>query len=253
MAGKATNCAQVREQLFDAATDAPCGSNRAALDAHLADCPACAKEFHDARVLTQAIDQSLSARLAVEPSPQLISNVRREIAEQSHGVAWWWQPSAWLTAVGVCAALAVLIFAVRSVSQIDRATRDHATAAINAPSTWKGVAHPRPSKPIETAANGQPHQPALAAVPHVSRRTPHRKAAEPEVIVEPGQMQAILRLAAATQSGEIDGTKVLDNQEKLDEPLEIQPLVIVPLKIAALDDEAAPASGDKDFVAGHVK
>lgn len=66
-------------------------------------------------------------------------------------------------------------------------------------------------------------------------------------------MQAILRLAAATQSGEIDGTKVLDNQEKLDEPLEIQPLVIVPLKIAALDDEAAPASGDKDFVAGHVK
>jgi len=53
-------------------------------------------------------------------------------------------------------------------------------------------------------------------------------------------MQAVLQLVAATQRREIDGANLLDTQKRLGEPLEIKPLAIAPLKIVALDDDAAP-------------
>lgn len=258
MAVKAIKCAQIREQMFDAASDSFSGGMRDLFGAHLRSCAACAKEFRRVQSLAQAIDHKLSVRLSVEPSPQLIANVRREIAAQPRRVTWLWQRSAWVTAVGVFAALAIALLAVRSVHEFNPPTHDDVVASITVPSIPKPIVHPRVKTATEAATAAQPRKPALAVVSHVSRRAPHRKTAEPEVIVEPGQMQAILRFAAATESGEIDGSKLVADQKNAAEPLAIKPIVITPLKIAALDAGPAPASGngedgDKDFVAGHMK
>ena len=44
MAGKATKCAQIQERMLDAASDSLSGSVRAAFEAHLSSCAACAEE-----------------------------------------------------------------------------------------------------------------------------------------------------------------------------------------------------------------
>lgn len=246
MAGNATNCAKIRERMLDATSDALSGSIRAEFDAHVGECTACAKEFRHAQTLTQAISQNLSARLSAEASPQLVANVRRQISAESHRETWWRQQSGWLAAAGVCAALALLLLAVRSVREFNRPTFDHATSSIITLSTSKTAAHPHPRAAIEAAASAQPRKPVLAVVSHVSHRAPHRKAAEPEIIVEPGQMQAILRFAAAMQRGEIDGAQFLADQKRTSEPLEIEPLTVAPLGIKPLDADSAPLSSGKN-------
>lgn len=254
MAGKTENCAEIRERMFDAATDSLSDDARGAFGAHIGECAACAKEFQRMRTLTQAIDRSLSANLSVEPPPQFISNVRRQIIAQPHRVTWWRQRSAWLTVAGVCVALAISVLTVRSAREFNRPTNNRTVASINVPATPKPTVHSQVNA-MEAATAAQPRKPALAVVSH-ALRTAHHKASEPEIIVEPGQMQAILRFAAAMRSGQIDGAKLLADQEKAGELPKIKPLAIAPLKIVALSDETAPGSGsaesgDRDFVTGH--
>lgn len=257
MAGKATKCAQIQERMLDAASGSLSGSFRAAFEAHLSGCAACAEEVRHVETLARAIDRSLSGSLSVEPSPQLMGNIQRQISTQSHRVTWLRQWSAWLTAAGVCAAFAISVLAVRSVREFNRPTRDHAAASINAPATPEPAVHPRVNAGMEAGAAAQSREQALAVARHASLRAVHRKAVEPEIIVAPGQMQAILRLAAETQSGQVDGAKLLFvDPKKAAKPLAIEPLVIAPLKIATLDVEKPSASGDgenvdKGSVPGH--
>lgn len=258
MVGKATNCAQIRERMFDAASNSLSASVRVAFDTHLGDCAACAEEFRKVQTLAQAIDQGLSASLSVEPSPRLIGNVRRQIIAQPYRATWSRQWSTWLTAAGACAALAILILTVRSAREFSRPTADdHGAASINAPLTSKPTVHRRVNAAMQAPAAVQPRRPARAVVTHVARRAPHQNAAEPEIIVEPGQMQAILRFVAATQSGQIDGARLLIDQKNTAEPLEIKPLMIAPLKIEPLNADSAPPSlgsgenSERSVVAGH--
>lgn len=255
MVGKA-NCEKIRERMPDAVVDALSGRIHAAFDAHVADCAACAKEFQRVRTLSQAIDRGLSAGLSVEPSPQLISNVRRQIAAQPHRAMSWWQRRAWLTAAGVCATLAILVLTVRSRREFNRTANDHATSSINVPSTPKPTVYPRVDPVVQAAAAARPRARAVPVVSHALHQA-HEKSAGPAIIVQPGQMRAVLRLAKATQNGQIDGAKLLADQKNAAEPIDIKPLVIAPLKIAALDDETMPDTGgekgDKDSVAGHLR
>lgn len=255
MVGNTTNCAQIRERMFDAASDSLPGGIRAALDAHIGGCAACAKEFREMQTLAQVINQDLRTRLAVEPSPQLIGNVRRQIIAEPHRATWSRQRSAERATAGLCTVLAILMLTVLSVHESTRPTHEHAAGTINAPSTTKPTVAPL-NAAVETPATAEPRNPAVPFVRHASLRTPRGKAAGPEVIVEPGQMQAILRLAAATESGQIDGAKLLIDQKNAAEPLTIKPIVIAPLKIAALEDQTTPSGKDdgdgRDFVAGHL-
>lgn len=252
---KAANCAQIREQMLDATSDSLAGGIRTAFDTHLSGCAECAEEFRRVQTLAQAMDRSLRASLSVEPPPQLISNVRREIIAPPHRKTWWGERSAWLTAAGVCAVLAILVLAVRSSHELNSPAQNHSTASINVPSTPKPAVRPPVNAAMQAATATQPRKPAVAIVSHVSQRVSHQRSTEPEIIVDPGQMQAILRFAAAAESGQIDGAKLLIDQKKSAEPLEIKPLTISPLKIVALDDDAASPrassdseNGDKNFV-----
>jgi hypothetical protein len=246
MTGKGTNCARFREQMPDAASDSLSGGVRAAFDAHLVGCADCAKEFRCVQTLVQQIDRTLSVSLAVEPSSQLVANVRKSILQdvslQQHGAATWRRWSAWVTAAGVCAAFAILLFVARTSRKFSRPTREAASVQTIAPPTSKPAMHPRANTVIEAAA--QPRKPALGFARHASVRRSHGKSGEPEIIVEPGQMQAIFQLVAATQRREVNGADLLVSQKEADEPLEIKPLTIAPLKISALEDESEPSTSN---------
>ncbi|MGB6483195.1 MAG: hypothetical protein WBE86_06880 [Candidatus Acidiferrales bacterium] len=254
MASKITTCAQFRECMADAALS---GSLRSDFDAHVRDCVACREEFNRVQTLLQAVNDGVSASVAAEPSSQLLANVRQRIAAQQHRAPAWWRQRAWLTAGGACVALAVFLFAARTLHKFNRSLPNAAPNPIAASSTpGHSALPPNRSPAVESATSAPPRKPARVVVRHSSLRTLHRPALEPEIIVDPGQTQAILRFAAALQSGQIDGAKLLADQKRAAEPLEIKPLTIAPLKIAALADDAAPPasgnsqSGDKNFVAG---
>jgi Putative zinc-finger len=257
MASKITNCAQFRESMADAADAALSNNLRADFDAHLRDCAACREEFRRAQALRQAINDGLSASVAAEPSPQLIANVLRRIGEQQDRAPAWWSRSPWLTAASACAALAIFLFAARTLHRFNRPLPNDAPSPIVASSTPShSAASPNRSPVVESATSAPPRKPAPLFARHASSRELDHPAPEPEIIVEPGQMEAVFEFAAALQSGQIDGAKLLADQRQVAEPLEIKPLTIAPLKIAALADDAAPPasgggeSGNKNFVAG---
>jgi len=52
---------------------------------------------------------------------------------------------------------------------------------------------------------------------------------QPEILVLPGQLGAILQFASAVRSGKIDGQQLLAAQEESEKPLEIVPIEIAPL------------------------
>ena len=65
----------------------------------------------------------------------------------------------------------------------------------------------------------------------------------PEVIVQPGQMEAVMQFAQMLNSGQIDGAKLLADLKAADQPLEVQPLEIKPLVIAPLETPK-PTNGE---------
>lgn len=255
MTGKTKNCAQVRELMSDAAFGPLSGRRNAAFETHLLNCARCREEFRRVQTLLQAIDSGVSASVAAEHSPQLVANVRQAIAEQSNRAREWWPRSAWLTAAGVCAALAICFLAVRTSRNTQQPDLYRAAHPANTPLAQNGAATtPNIIPPRELANSRSPRKSAVAAH-RAAVRVPD-PVAEPQVIVEPGQMQAILQLVAATRRSRIDGAELLAGQKKVADPLEIQPLTIAPLQIADLNGEPEPSASDgrahdsKDFVSG---
>ncbi|MGB6077170.1 MAG: zf-HC2 domain-containing protein [Candidatus Acidiferrales bacterium] len=258
MADKITTCARFREIMADAADAALSGSLRADFDAHLRDCAACREEFGRMRTLLQAINATLSSTVAAEPSPQLLASVRQRITEQPqpHRTPSWLPRSAWLTTAGASAALAILLFAVRTTHKFNQSPRGSVPNQVASLSTLNQPTVPPTRGPIASTASTERRKSATMLARHSSPRTLRYSAPEPEVIVEPGQMQAIFQLVGAAQRGQIDGAELLADEEKVAEPLEIKPLTIAPLQIVGLKDESGPsASGgsrddSKDFVNG---
>lgn len=246
MVDEITNCAQIREQMPDAASASLADGILAAFNAHLRGCAACAKEFFRMQTVAQAINRNLSARFSTEPSPQLVPNVQRQIIAQPCPEVWWRQRIVQLTAIGVFAALAIFIIAARSLHEFEKSPHDRVAALVSAPPALTPAVHPRLNAGIE-AAPSRPLRLTLTFARHASLRASHgNDGAAPEVIVEPGQMQAILRFAAAMQRGQIDGAQFLADQKTISEPPEIKPLTVAPLKIAPLDADSAPAGSAVD-------
>ena len=245
--------------MADAADAALSGSLRADFDAHLRDCAACREEFGRMRTLLQAINANLSSTVAAEPSPQLLASVRQRITEQPqpHRAPSWLPRSAWLTTAGASAALAILLFAVRTTHKFNQSPRGSVPNQVASLSTLNQPTVPPTRGPIASTASTERRKSATMLARHSSPRTLRYSAPEPEVIVEPDQMQAILEFAAAARSGQIDGAKLLADEKKSAAPLVIEPMPIAPpLNVTALNDDATPAasgpgeSGDKNFVTG---
>ena len=237
--------------MTDAASGALSTGRRADFDVHLLHCAACREALHRVETLVKSIDCGLGASVAAEPSPHLVDGIRQAIAEEPNRVWQWWPRSAWLTAAGMCAALAVCFLVVRTSRNTHQPAphyASHPVSTSSAPNRAAVTSDPAPS----------PRKLAFSAHGHSARA--HRlQIAEPKIIVEPGQMQVILRFAAAMQRRQLDGVKLLAREQESDTPLQIKPLTITPLRIIALKGESESAISEtgqdetRNFVGGQSK
>lgn len=226
--------------MTDAGSGALSSKRSADFEAHLLDCAACREELHRVETLLRAIDSGVSASVAAEPSPQLAARIWRAIAAQPNRAREWWPRSAWLTAVGVCATLAICFFAVRASRNTQQPASHYSSRPAGALSGQNGIAT-TPTRIRRSEADKLPSPPKpLFVLHHATLRGPRK----PQVIVEPGQMQVVLAFVAAMRRGQMDGAEFLAGEKKIAAPLEIQPITIAPLQIATLKDESELSVSD---------
>jgi hypothetical protein len=225
------SCERYRAELTDAAAGQPLS---AATSAHVEACPSCRAELAALRRALALADRALDEIAGAEPSPALRVRIRRAAAEVSEPRAWRW---AWGAAAAVLAAALGLGGAWRAGWLETR--RLPALSAIAPPGP--SPARPVPVERLPTTSRAAPPDPGLAAGQastrlEAQRATPAARSGvvAPEVLVPPGQQEALLRFVALVHAGRtappafaMTGEPSADLAEPA--PLEIEPIEIVPL------------------------
>jgi len=237
--------------MADAASGVLSGARRGEFEQHIGDCAACRAEFARTENLLGRIDESLRAELAVEPSPKLILGVRERIAAEETQSArltvGWLGRNSWLSAAGVCAAAAVLLIfmvahrANRPASNIaphQQIANSAPPRMPTAPSRSASAENIPPRAPAHVRVN----KPRLALARRESPRIPRRHSTEPEVIVQPGQMQAVMQFVSEVRKGRINGAEIEKAMKAAEKPLEIKLLEIAPLETQDSGNEPATAA-----------
>lgn len=243
------SCKRYRDWMASAAADELPKNRRAELENHARECAACRQELQRVRTLFAAIDLGVTAQSAAEPSPRLMEQVRQRIRDEAPVARWW--NARWVPAVA-CAT--VLIVAVSVWTLWPRTAIRHELTA--------NSAHTSPVQAVRPAAVGTTAMPKIAsqrrgsmvALARPARRLNARRVERqsaalevPEVIVEPGQMEAVMQFAQALNSGQIDSAKLLADLKAANQPLKIKPLVIAPLE-APKPANSEPGDGMGDGV-----
>lgn len=246
-------CEEYGDWMIDAALGALAPERECAFAAHIAQCEPCRKAYEQARQFAVAIDRGVESLVAGEPSPQFAARLRMRIADEqpTSRFAWLtWKPAAALALASILAVAGIVwiarhhnstrnaipfaraIAAVRTApSQVSSAATPHSGTQVNS-QTRSSLSARAPAEPGRTGSPPavQPRRVAVARL--VLRRHADPRAnspAEPEVIVPPGQVEAVMQLAAAIRSGRIDGKELLTAQKQMEQPLKIESIDIPPV------------------------
>jgi Putative zinc-finger len=239
-------CKKYVDWMTDAALGELAPERERDLMAHIAGCEGCRKAYEQARQFAVMVDRAVQSLVAGEPSPQFAARLRSEIADERRAprFAWFaWKPAAAALAVAAVIALFFVFRAPEYRNPARRTTksgRDMASVG-----TAASPANPVTNLPAGSPANLRAHRSLSARVPtggggpgevSVARLVPRRHAArranspaEPEVIVPPGQLEAIMKLVAEIRSGRLDGKQLIAAQKELSKPLQIDSIQIPPL------------------------
>jgi hypothetical protein len=236
----------------------------AGVEAHLATCEACRAELAGLRRALAVADAEMAGLLAAEPTPELAVRIRQAVAEaESRGPAlsherssawrfgWLWPATA--AAATLLVALAVALGRGTSPAPAARVAvssdRPEPTGVIpkdsdrTGPEGSAGTADtsspgpadaPRGDRVVARATGELPVRARDDGVPARARSADRRAIpAEPEVLVPPGEVKALLRFVEQLQGRSVptDSLLVADLSVPLPEPkaLETAPLEIVPL------------------------
>lgn len=239
------SCERYRDWMMDAAADELPENRAAELQAHVRECAACRQELQRVRTLLAAIDLGVTAQTAAEPSPRLMEQLRQRIRDEAFVTPW--RNARWVPVVA-CATVLIVAASVWTLWPRTGA-RHELTASSAAPSPVQAV------RPAAAATIAKPkimperHGSVVALarpVRKLNARRIERQPAAPEVLVPPGQMEAVMQFARMLNSGQIDGAKLLADLKAADQPLEIKPLETPEL----VGDKSSGASegGSKNFV-----
>lgn len=207
------------------------------LEAHLAACEACRAEAAGLRRLLGEAEAAMASLAVAEPSPDLAVRIREAVGETPASpvrrFGWLWPAAA------VAAALLVALVVPRAVlppaptvlpGAVPLPSAAVIPRAVPLPSP-EGSTGPLASAPARVARASEavdPSSPAAAGAPRDDV-----PGAPPEVLVPPGETEALLRFAAHLQTRVVppDSLLVADLSAPLAEPrsVEIAPLEIVPL------------------------
>ena len=238
------DCGRYKESLTDAAVGALPSRRQAELAAHLEGCGECRAALDAERRLLAAIDRAVAASLAAEPSPQFAARVRLRLAEESRPArAWlsWWIP----VAAGALAVLAVVAVwlarrqpAAPGIAESARTIAGQPPPAAEAPAlAGKAAPGTRSSLPIERPARPRGGVPVRRNVQPVVTG-----AAGLEVLVPPGQREAVLQLYEAVRRGRMDLASLFAQPA----PLEPEQINIAPLQVDTLDLDSKSPEADRD-------
>ncbi len=232
-----------------------------ALTAHLATCAECRAELAAQTALQQRITNGISAMVADEPSPALLTRVRAEIASiETPRTANWMQ---W-----AIAGVTVTAFAIVAMWMIGRPTA-RMNGVVNLPVQTASSAPPSVTPPPIQVAPSQElsqskktnvrehHAVRSASRENASRMAPAMvpatvKVAQPfvttaatnppaEVIVPAGQREAVLRLVNALRTGRVDAASLI----RTNQPGDVAPLAIAPLEVKPLNGGGSDGPGDE--------
>lgn len=248
-------CGRVRGWMADAATGSLSETRRGEFEKHIGDCAGCRAEFARMENLLGRIEQNLSAEFSVEPSSRLLANVRQSIAAEPQRSTSWVGGHRRFAAAVACTAFASVLLAVIVLQRTNQPTRHYvshtpvagsASARIPVPparvTAVPGDSTSAENVPPRAPAHARSSKPRFAVARQELPPNPRRHNTEPEVIVQPGQMQAILQFVAEMGRGKINGAAIENGIQESQKPLEIKPLEIAPLDASASSSEAPAAS-----------
>jgi len=185
---------------------------------HAGQCEACREAYQHAREVTAALDRSVEALVAGEPSAYFAARLRARIAKERVGRSTSWKDLA-LAATG---ALLALILVLILVSHLPFHTDSVPPVATNLPTAARKGSDEVPSLiPPEAVSN-----PQLRPASRRARTEPLSR----EVLVPGGQLIAALQLGDAVNIGTVNGEQLAAAQSEITEQIEVQPLEIVPLE-----------------------
>lgn len=219
-------CERYKDWVTHAALDALPAGREAEWRGHLETCPGCRAALERERRLLRAIDRGLAASVDTEPSPEFAARVRQRIAAEPAGWSLWlprWLPSA-AGAIAVLALLGVW-FAIRA-PRPPLGVLDTREALVIAREPV-----PRPA-PERTAGPVRPSEPQSPRAGRGDDRP------EPEVLVPPGQWEAMMQLYNAAQQGRVDAGALFYRRALLEQvaaelvppaELKVKPLEVIPL------------------------
>jgi hypothetical protein len=241
------NCTRYRRWVKRAALSSLGASRQARLDAHLSECAECRGLLGTERRLAEAINLGLTASVSGSPSPDFTARIRIRLAEESERaqprLAWvcsGWTPGSVAGVVVLATFLAVIWPVLRQRKQPQPVRQ---TARMSAPGTPAPVAS-LPSSVTNSAGAvgvfGAAHARIRSTTArHEPARTHDSARAEDnppqfQVMVEPGQWNAIAVAYRAAQSAHV-GVDALAQTSDGDEQLEkIKPIEINPVVVAEL-------------------
>jgi len=202
--------------------------------AHTAGCGACREAYQRACEIATLVDRGVESLVAGAPSPYFAVRLRARIAEEPSraGLGWLtWKPvSAAFVAAGVFAFI-VISGMPRHASPERGAIQSAAeTASIERPSTPKPTTNQTQVRDgYQPLTKNQTEMAKLVLPRHAGARRAV-SSREPQVIVPPGELEAVLQLAAEVRSGHINGKQLVAADGEMKEPLMIAPIVIAPLE-----------------------
>jgi hypothetical protein len=194
------------------------------LVSHLGNCESCREDFQRTQTALSLADRALNALTSGEPSSQFVSRLRAHIANESAAVRFAW------TARVPIAASALIFIAIVGITAAKWIERDAAPAPL-------AVVASIPSEPVIAtssavrAAAADRETPSIRVAPHAALRQ-----RTPDVLVAPGQMEAVLRLAEITRHRRAGAAIEVVRHDEFGQSLEVTPLEIKPLEVAKIGD-----------------
>jgi hypothetical protein len=227
-------CERHHEALIELALGAHKLRLESELSEHLESCAACRRDLDAQRRLAAAINLGVAASVAAEPSPEFAARIRQRIASEPAPVPAWGQGIrvAWVPLTAGALAVVLLAFWLARRQPVSPLHPTPDIVRVQPPSTSDPV-------PPQSGGNGATLPPKhlnsnlVAANPGpLGRRTVQiARTTEPEVIVFPGERDAVLQFYAAMRSGRTDVSSLLAAP-----PLEIKikDLEVPPLEVPAI-------------------
>jgi|ERR1700722_8030255 len=221
---------QVVEQMKNFALGELSPKRELELLAHVGECESCREAYDHAKAVRAAVDDSVEALVAAEPSPQFMTRLRAELASEPAPSRWSWDASTlWghassqtlsyvAAAVVLATILAILVMGLPrphvsapTVAEVIPARSATASAATDGS---KNLVNPE--RPLKKLASRSVSSPRI-------RR-------EPEVLVPKGELLAVARLYEVIHSTPVDSEQLYAAQQEPQKPLEIKPIEVTPLE-----------------------